>query len=143
MLHADAQIGVRNGQQGNNLPSDQEVVELYKSNNIQRMRLYGPNPKTLEALKGSNIEFALDIPNRDLQRLANGNSTAASCIKVGPRLLSGRQVPDHSRWERGQSTSLLAQYVLLAMSRIYDAIAFAGLEDKIKVLYFKNSLFLP
>lgn len=134
-LHiTDAQVGVCNGQIGNNLPSDQEVVQLYKSNGIRRMRMYGPNPKALQALRGSNIEFVLDVPNNDIQRLANDAAAASKWVKdnvlsyypeVKFRIIAvGNEVhPD----------SPLAQYVLLAMSKIYDAIASAGLKDQIKV----------
>ncbi|CAL5436516.1 unnamed protein product [Camellia sinensis] len=78
----DAQsIGVCNGQLGDNLPSDQEVVQLYQSNGIGRMRMYGPNPSTLEALRGSSIELVLDVPNSDLPALGSDPSAASQWVQ--------------------------------------------------------------
>ncbi|KAH7862479.1 hypothetical protein Vadar_005412 [Vaccinium darrowii] len=131
----DAKIGVCNGQLGNNLPSNQEVVDLYKSNGIQIMRMYYPNQQALEALKGSNIELVLGIPNDDLQRLANDTAFASKWVhdnvmnyypSVKFRTIAiGNEV--------NPNDGPLAQYVLSAMSNIYDAIAYAGLKDQIKV----------
>lgn len=134
----EAQVGVCNGQLGNNLPSNQDVVNLYKSNGIRRMRMYAPNPQALQALRGSNIELVLDVPNSDLQRLTNADA-AYKWVQDNVRnyypdvkfriIAVGNEVNPNS----GQPTAPLAQYVLSAMSKIYDAIASAGLKDQIKV----------
>ncbi|KAF8045898.1 hypothetical protein N665_4229s0001, partial [Sinapis alba] len=75
------QIGVCFGQSGNNLPKPSEVVAMYKQYNIQRMRMYGPNTEALEALRGSNIEFILDVPNGDLKRLADSQTEANTWVR--------------------------------------------------------------
>ncbi|XP_055835999.1 glucan endo-1,3-beta-glucosidase, acidic-like [Solanum dulcamara] len=62
-------VGVCYGRNGNDLPSAQDVVNLYKSNGITRMRVYDPIPETLSALKDSNIQIILCIPNDKLQAL--------------------------------------------------------------------------
>ncbi|KAJ6777616.1 GLUCAN ENDO-13-BETA-GLUCOSIDASE-LIKE [Salix koriyanagi] len=80
-ISRDAQsIGVCYGKNGNNLPSDQEVVSLFQSNGIGRVRIYDPNRDTLEALRGSNIEVILGVPNDNLPALA-GASAAATWVQ--------------------------------------------------------------
>ncbi|CAN6829249.1 unnamed protein product [Brassica oleracea] len=75
------QIGVCYGEYGNNLPSNSEAVAMYKQYNIRRMRMYGPNPNALDALRGSNIELILDIPNGDLQRMADSQTEASTWVR--------------------------------------------------------------
>ncbi|MDG6100263.1 hypothetical protein EXU34_22680, partial [Alteromonas sp. ZYF713] len=43
-----------------------------KNNRITRMRIYGPDPDTLRALGGTNIELILDVPNNQLESLSGG-----------------------------------------------------------------------
>ncbi|KAK3023196.1 hypothetical protein RJ639_043661 [Escallonia herrerae] len=78
-------IGVCYGRNGNNLPSEQQVVNLYKANSVGRMRVYDPIPATLQALRGSNIEIILDVPNPRLQSVASDASVAAAWIQTNVR----------------------------------------------------------
>ncbi|KAI7992241.1 Glucan endo-1,3-beta-glucosidase, acidic isoform GI9 [Camellia lanceoleosa] len=131
---ADAQsIGVCNGQLGDNLPSDQEVVQLYQSNGIGRMRMYGPNPSTLEALRGSNIEFVLDVPNSDLPALGSDPSAASQWVQTNVGnyfpgvkfryIAVGNEVDPNKA-----DTAQYVQFVLPAMQNVYNAIAALGLQ---------------
>ncbi|OMO53530.1 Glycoside hydrolase, family 17 [Corchorus capsularis] len=127
-------VGVCYGMLGNNLPSKWEVIELYKSNNIKRMRLYDPNQAALEALKGSNIEVMLGVPNSDLQSLSNP-SNAESWVQrnvltywpsVRFRYIAvGNEVNPNDK--------SLSQYVLPALVNIFNAVRSAGLQDQIKI----------
>ncbi|KAL1552964.1 glucan endo-1,3-beta-glucosidase-like [Salvia divinorum] len=74
MCQLPGHVGVCNGRLGNNLPSERDVVELYKANGIKRMRIYDPNPDTLTALRGSDIELILDVPNSDLPSIQSDAS---------------------------------------------------------------------
>ncbi|KAG4129217.1 hypothetical protein ERO13_D09G064900v2 [Gossypium hirsutum] len=128
-----AQIGVCYGMLGNNLPNAREVINLYKSNNIKRMRLYDPNQQALQALRGSNIEVILGVPNDQLQNLANP-SKAQSWVRsnvvaywpsVRFRYIAvGNEVPP---------SSSLARFVLPALVNVFNAVRSAGLESQIKV----------
>eukprot|EP00262_Sarcandra_glabra_P001883 TRINITY_DN1205_c0_g1_i1.p1 TRINITY_DN1205_c0_g1~~TRINITY_DN1205_c0_g1_i1.p1 ORF type:complete len:358 (-),score=27.75 TRINITY_DN1205_c0_g1_i1:16-1020(-) len=127
-------IGVCYGMQGNNLPPPQEVVDLYRSQGIGRMRLYDPNQNALQALRGSNIQVVLGLPNDKLQEIANNPSSANVWVQTNVRAywpdvrftdiaVGNEVIPGNSN----------AQYVFPAIQNIYTAITSAGLQDQIKV----------
>ncbi|KAJ0084333.1 hypothetical protein Patl1_29534 [Pistacia atlantica] len=99
-------IGVCYGRKGGNLPPQAEAMSLYQANNIGRMRIYDPDQKILQALRGSNIELILDLPKDNLQDLIDP-------AKAGD-------------WAQ-------ASFVLLAVQNVYNAIAIANLQGQIKV----------
>ncbi|KAK9939585.1 hypothetical protein M0R45_016276 [Rubus argutus] len=125
--------GVCYGRNGNDLPADTEVVDLYKSNGIGRMRIYEPNQATLEALKGSNIEVTVTILNNLLQGLTDA-AAATNWVQQNVQPYSadvkfryiavGNEVhPDYAE----------AQYLLPAIQNIQNAITAANLQGQIKV----------
>lgn len=126
-------IGVCNGRIADNLPSEQDVTSFYTSNGIGKMRIYDPNQATLQALRGTNIELILGVPNGDLQSLttpstANNwvqNNIVAFSPKVNFRYIAvGNEV---------EPSDPASQYVLPAMQNIYNALASANLGGEIKV----------
>ncbi|KAK4265880.1 hypothetical protein QN277_026872 [Acacia crassicarpa] len=137
-LHiSDAQIGVCYGMMGNNLPSKREVVDLYRANNIRRMRLYDPNQEALDALRNSGIELILGIPNDNLQNLAASRANADQWTQrfvfnyypsVNIKYIAvGNEVNPVG------GSSWAAQYVLPAIQNVYQSIRARGLHDQIKV----------
>nr|XP_027102660.1 glucan endo-1,3-beta-glucosidase-like [Coffea arabica]XP_027102835.1 glucan endo-1,3-beta-glucosidase-like [Coffea arabica] len=127
-------IGVCYGLNGNNLPSSQDVINLYNQNGIQKMRIYSPVPEVFNALRGTNIELLVDVANEDIQALATNPSAAANWVQNNIQSYSpdvkfgyiavGNEVP---------LSSSIAQYVGPAMGNIQNALASAGLQDQIKV----------
>ncbi|KAI3743533.1 hypothetical protein L1987_61243 [Smallanthus sonchifolius] len=75
LIVKDAQsVGVCYGRNGDGLPSERDVVRLYQRNGITRMRIYDPHQPTLEALRGTNIELMIGVPNDRLQSLSDQNA---------------------------------------------------------------------
>ncbi|XXG53123.1 hypothetical protein AAC387_Pa03g1272 [Persea americana] len=126
-------IGVCYGMLGNNLPSSREVVDFYKSQNIGRMRIYAPVGAALDALKGSNIELLVGVPNEILRELSRNPSTAKGWVQDNVRnywpSVKFRYIAVGNEVIPGN----LSQFVLPAMRNIYNAISSSGLRDQVKV----------
>ncbi|CDP09618.1 unnamed protein product [Coffea canephora] len=114
-------IGVCYGLNGNNLPSAQDAVNIYKRNGIQKMRIYAPVPEVLNARRWTNIEqnFLLMLPMKTFSPL----QPILQQLQIG-YISVGNEVP---------SSSNIAQYVAPAMEKIQNALASAGLQSQIKV----------
>ncbi|GAY47072.1 putative glucan endo-1,3-beta-glucosidase [Citrus sinensis] len=126
-------IGVCYGRVANNLPSDQEVVDLYHANGITKMRIYDPNEPTLQALRGSNIELMLGVANGDIQALSDP-SAASSWVQNNILAFTPDVVFRYIAVGNEISPSdQAASFVLPAMQNIYNAIVSANLQDQIKV----------
>ncbi|XP_008227227.1 PREDICTED: glucan endo-1,3-beta-glucosidase-like [Prunus mume] len=126
-------VGVCYGQNGNNLPSPTEVVDLYKSNGIGRMRIYEPNYPTYEALKGSNIELTVTIPIDKLQGLNDADAATDWVEKNVQAYLPDVKFKYIAVGNEVHPTDAEAQYLLPAIQNIHSAIVAANLQGQIKV----------
>ncbi|KAL2329201.1 hypothetical protein Fmac_022628 [Flemingia macrophylla] len=126
-------IGVCYGVNGGNLPSRQEVVDLYKRNGISRMRIYYPDEEALQTLKGSNIELIMDVAKETLPSLADSNTAKDWVNKyVTPysQDVKFKYITVGNEIHPGDNE---AQYILQAMTNIQNAISSANLQAQIKV----------
>jgi hypothetical protein len=99
------------------------------------MRLYGPNPPTLDALRGTNIELILDVPNSDLQQLADP-SAATRWVQTNIQAYGNvrfRYISVGNEVDPATGTSQFTRFVLPAMQNVHNAIVAAGLQNQIRV----------
>lgn len=73
-------IGVNWGTTASHPLPPPKVVELLKSNNITRVKLFDADPLVLQALSGSNIGVAVGIPNSMLRSLNSSKKAAESWV---------------------------------------------------------------
>ncbi|XP_057785139.1 glucan endo-1,3-beta-glucosidase-like [Salvia miltiorrhiza] len=127
------QVGVCFGRLGNNLPSVQRTLALYKKYNIRRMRLYDPHPPTLRGLAGTGIRLMLGIRDDELRDLANCPDAATAWVRTYilqhpnvtfRHITVGNEIDPDSEF---------GPFVLPAMQNIYRAVRTAGRAGQIKV----------
>ncbi|KAJ1398863.1 Glycoside hydrolase family 17 [Sesbania bispinosa] len=126
-------LGVCYGRVANNLPPAQEVIDLYKENGFGRMRIYDPDPTTIQALKGSNIELVVGVRNEDIQSLA---TTTEATDWVNNNILNYSQEVKFRYIIVGNEidpNDAMAEFVLPAMQNIYAALTYVNLQSQIKV----------
>ncbi|KAH6791613.1 hypothetical protein C2S52_002090 [Perilla frutescens var. hirtella] len=129
-------VGVCNGRLGNDLPSEQEVVDLYKATGIKKMRIYDPNQATLTALRGSDIDLIVDVPNKDLQHLqSDAGATHWVQTNVIPHFPATkiRIIAVGNEVDPEKETSRYVDLVLPAMQNIYRALSLSNLQNQIRV----------
>ena len=73
--------GINYGQLGNNLPSPSDSVNLIKSLNAKRVKLYDANPKILAALNGTDITVSVMVPNELLVNISKSASLSDDWIR--------------------------------------------------------------
>ncbi|KAL2899285.1 Glucan endo-1 3-beta-glucosidase 9 [Bienertia sinuspersici] len=73
-------IGVNWGRNSSHPLPPSKVVQLLKSNNVTKVRLFNADPSVLEALQGSKIEVILGIPNSMLPKLNSSLKVAQSWV---------------------------------------------------------------
>ncbi|KAK8464314.1 hypothetical protein PHAVU_011G176950 [Phaseolus vulgaris] len=132
-IAAAESIGVCYGVIANNLPSKKEVVDLYKSNGIGKMRIYFPEAEKLDALRGSGIELIMDVARESLQAMTDQNAATdwvrrnvipyAQDVNFKYIAVGNEVRPNHKE----------APYILSAMRNIQNAISSANLQGRIKV----------
>ncbi|KDP39185.1 hypothetical protein JCGZ_00942 [Jatropha curcas] len=79
---ATGKIGVNYGRIANNLPTPEKVVELLKSQGINRAKLYDTDSTVLTALANSGISVVVALPNELLASTAADQSFADKWVQA-------------------------------------------------------------
>ncbi|KAF9610396.1 hypothetical protein IFM89_022307 [Coptis chinensis] len=74
-------IGINYGRIANDLPSPTSVVQLLKTQGINKVKLYDTEPTVLKALSGSNISVVVALPNELLSNASQSQSFANDWVK--------------------------------------------------------------
>ncbi|KAJ7963738.1 Glucan endo-1,3-beta-glucosidase [Quillaja saponaria] len=75
-------IGINYGRIADNLPTPSKVVELLKSQGLNRVKLYDTNTDVLTALANSGINVVVALPNEQLYSAANDPSFADAWVQA-------------------------------------------------------------
>ncbi|MCL7045081.1 hypothetical protein MKW94_023209 [Papaver nudicaule] len=74
-------IGIAYGRLGNNLPSPEASIELIKSINASRVKLYDANPEILQLLSGTKIQVSIMIPNDEISPISANQDYADQWVQ--------------------------------------------------------------
>ncbi|KAK6918811.1 X8 domain [Dillenia turbinata] len=128
-------IGVNYGRVANNLPSAVKVVQLLKSQGIEKVKIYDTDPAVIKAFAGSNIKLTVDLPNELLSSVSKSKSFAASWVHKNVAAyypstqIEAIAVGNEVFVDPHNTTSFLVP----AMQNIHSALAKLNLDSKIKV----------
>ncbi|KAK4734536.1 hypothetical protein R3W88_008797 [Solanum pinnatisectum] len=119
-------IGVNYGFLGNNLPPPAQVINFLKSKNIQKVRIFDPNPDVLKALENSAIPVILGTWNEDLQALATDPTFATNWVQN--KVIPYASLLDFTHISVGNELipGPLASFVLGAMQNLDSEISASG-----------------
>lgn len=74
-------VGVNYGQLGDNLPSPSRSVELIKSLKAKRVKIYDANPDILKALKHTDIQVSIMVPNQLIVNISSNETLADKWVR--------------------------------------------------------------
>ncbi|KAM3693388.1 hypothetical protein ACB098_08G159900 [Castanea mollissima] len=127
-------IGVNYGTIADNLPPATDVITLYTTNGIGKMRIFDPNHATLQALKGSNIEVIVGVVNNDLQGLATSLATANTWVQTNIIPYPDVKISYIAAGNEIKPSDPLAQYVGPAIQNLNNAITASNLQIKVSTV---------
>ena len=127
-------IGVNYGIVADNLPPATDVITLYNTNGIGKMRIFDPNQATLQALKGSNIEVIVGVVNNDLQGLATSPAAANTWVQTNIIPYPDVKISYIAAGNEIKPSDPLAQYVGPAIQNLKNAITASNLQIKVSTV---------
>ncbi|KAE8713699.1 ethylene-responsive transcription factor 3-like [Hibiscus syriacus] len=132
---AAGSVGINYGRVANNLPSPEKVVELLKSQGINKVKLYDTSATVLNALANSGISVVVALPNELLEATATDQSAADNWVqsnitKFYPQTkIEGIAVGNEVFVDPKNTT----KYLVLAMKNIHASLVKSKLDSAIKI----------
>jgi len=130
-----AAIGVNYGRVADNLPSAVKVVELLKSQGIERVKIYDAHPAVLRAFAASGIKLIIALPNEKLRAASTRSAFASVWVRKNvaayfpatqiEAIAAGNEVFA----DPGNTT----KYLVSAMENVHSALVRFNLDSNIKV----------
>eukprot|EP01018_Ginkgo_biloba_P035439 Gb_17031 [translate_table: standard] len=128
-------VGINYGRVADNLPSAFKVVQLIKSQGIDKVKLYDADPTVLRALNGSGMKVTIDLPNEQLYYVARRLSRAYDWVlRNVVAYVPGTQINAIAVGnEVFANPNNLASYLVPAMTNIHRALMKYNLDGDVKV----------
>ncbi|GAB4859407.1 hypothetical protein Ancab_010872 [Ancistrocladus abbreviatus] len=128
-------IGVNYGRIANNLPSAVKVVQLLKSQGIERVKVFDTDPAVLRALSASGIKVTVDLPNELLASAAKRPSFAftwvlKNVVAYYPQTQIEAIAVGNEVFVDTHNTT---KFLVPAMQNIHSALVKYNVDSKIKV----------
>ncbi|GLT62907.1 hypothetical protein SLA2020_355090 [Shorea laevis] len=135
VVDAAGLIGVNYGRVANDLPSPDKVVELLKTQGIDRVKLYDTDAEVLTALANSNISVVVALPNQLLSSTAADQSFAdnwvqANISKYYPATNIEAITVGNEVFVDPNNTTM---YLVPAMKNVYNSLKKYNLDSAIKI----------
>ncbi|GLT83596.1 hypothetical protein SLE2022_018740 [Rubroshorea leprosula] len=135
IVDAAGLIGVNYGRVANDLPTPDKVVELLKTQGIDRVKLYDTDAEVLTALANSNISVVVALPNELLSSTAADQSFAdnwvqANISKYYPATNIEAIAVGNEVFVDPNNTTM---YLVPAMKNVYNSLKKYDLDSAIKI----------
>lgn len=128
-------VGINYGRKADNLPPASKVVQLIKSQGINKLKLYDADPAALHAFSGTDIKITIALPNEELSNVARRLSRAYAWVQKNVvAYVPGTQITAIAVGnEVFAASNDLTSYLVPAMKNIHMALVKYNLDGIIKV----------
>ncbi|PHT52615.1 hypothetical protein CQW23_07077 [Capsicum baccatum] len=128
-------IGINYGRIANNLPSPSQVVQLLKTQGVNRVKLYDTDSTVLTALSGSNISVTVALPNEQLSDAASKQSftdswAQSNILPYYPKTLIESIAVGNEVFVDPKNTT---PFLVPAMKNVYSSLVKYGIASSITV----------
>ncbi|XP_012443873.1 glucan endo-1,3-beta-glucosidase 12 [Gossypium raimondii] len=135
VVSGSGSVGINYGRVANNLPSPEKVVELLKSQGINKVKLYDTGATVLTALADSGITVVVALPNELLSSTAADQSFAdnwveANITKFYPKTKIEAIAVGNEVFVDPANTT---KYLVPAMKNIHASLVKSKLDSAIKI----------